>query len=242
MATDVQPGSQVLKVLGVNDFLYTYEINVVQISTPISIPAFPTIGAGGTCTDPTIGTLTTDSQAQAGYLKILPASATSTKSLATSESDWNSNVKSYYSDLSTDFNNAQTALSKITDSTQQGFCTGAIASAKLIITTLDAANGALNSGQHEVQATFTAKSCKSEMLTVVEKYNGVPTGQSVTVRLDAECNQFTVSGGVLATEIQNRTDTSSPSASGSGNYLAVGGTGRFTPTLISLFNRSYPLA
>jgi hypothetical protein len=196
MATDVQPGSQLLKVLGVNDFLYTYEINVVQISTPISIPAFPTIGAGGTCTDPTVGLLTTDSQAaQAGYQQILPASATSTKSLATSQSDWNSNVKSSYSNLSTDLSNAQTALSKITDTTQQGFCTGAIAAAKLIITTLDAANSALNSGQHEVQATFTAKSCKSEVLTVVEKYNGVPTGQSVTVRLDAECNQFTVSGG-----------------------------------------------
>jgi hypothetical protein len=240
--SDVQVGPQTLQVSGINDFLYTYEANVVVISTPITIPPFPTkTGAVAGCSDATIATLTTDAEsAKDGYLKLFPTSATTTKTLATNQGDWVANVKPFYANFATDVANAQAALSKITDTDQQSKCGSAIDAAKLIIPTLDSANGKLNSGPHISVTQVPIRACKSAVITVVEKYNGVPTGQQVQVQLDAECNQFTASGGVLASEIQNRTYTSSPSPSGTGNFLAVGGTGKFTPTLTSLFDFNMP--
>lgn len=248
LASNVLPGLQTLKVSGVNDFLYTYDINMVEISSPISVPAFPAVtGAVTGCVEPTgqtaIATLTSDTQAaQAGYQKLIPVQASATKSLATSQNDWATNVKQPYSKIADDYTKASAEANSITDPTNGGLCIAAVKDAKQIIDVLDKANAKLNRGTHTINASFTAHSCKSEIVTVVEKFNGTPTGQTVTARLDAECNEFAVSGGVLMTQIQYRTYTASPSPAGSGNYLAVSGTGRYTPTLTSLFNFNFPFA
>jgi hypothetical protein len=242
MATDVEPGTQTLRVSGVNDFFYSYDINVVEITTPTAIPALVAGGSTGVCVDPAITAFYNDSQpAFAAYKSFFPTSATSPKSLAATESDWAQNIKSKYIDkLTTDQTSAQMALSKIKTDPPKSDCEGAISAATQVLDMLNKADAKLNNGPHVAQATFTAKSCKSDILTVVEKFNGVPTGQSISVRLDAQCNQLTVSGGVLLSEIQNRTYTSSTSATGSGNVLSVGGTGKFSPTITSLFNFNLP--
>jgi hypothetical protein len=242
MATDVEPGKQTLQVSGVNDFFYSYDINVVEIETPSAIPALPTGGSLGTCTDASITAFFNDSQtAFTAYKGFFPASAESPKSLAATQSDWAQKIEPTIVKLTSDQGPAQQALNKITTDPPKSDCSAAIEAATQVLDTLNKADNTLNKGPHVAQATFVVNACKSEVLTVVEKYNGIPTGQAITVRLDAECNRLTVSGGVLLTEIQNRTYTSVTSPTGSGNVLSVGGTGKFSPTLTSLFNFNLPV-
>jgi hypothetical protein len=241
MATAVEPGSQVLRISNVNDFLYSYDVNVVEIETATTIPQPPLGGAVG-CNTVEINTYSSNAQtALTAYNKLFPASATNVQSLATTQSAWQSNVQPSFSSLVTQSATAHAVYSGITDPAQQSACKGSLDSADTILGTLTTANAKLNQSAHVIVANFTAKACKSALITIIEKYNGVPTGQSISVQLDAECNKFTVSGGVLFSEIQNRTYTSATSPAAAGNFLSVGGTGKFTPTLTSLFNFNFPL-
>jgi hypothetical protein len=106
---------------------------------------------------------------------------------------------------------------------------------------LEAAYIKIFQGPHTAQVTFQAKSCKTEIITVSEKYNGTPTGQSVVVRLDADCDEVTASGGIVLTEIQNRTYTSAPLPNQTGQFLAVGDTGKFRPAFLALTNFNLPV-
>lgn len=241
MATGVSPGPQVLRISGVNDFLYSYDVNVVEIETPTTVPQ-PPLGGAGVCTNVPINTYGADSQtASTAYNNLFPATATTIQSLATTQSAWKTSVQPKFASLGNESTAAHAAYATIVDPAQQSYCKVSLDSADVIYGTLTAANAKLNQSSHVVVANFTAKPCKSELFTIIEKYNGVPTGQSITVQLDAECNKFTVSGGVLLSEIQNRTYTSVTSPMSSGNFLSVGGTGRFSPTLTSLFNFNLPI-
>lgn len=242
LATDVEPGSQTLRVSGVNDFLYTYDINVVEVGTPVTPPNFAVGGLAG-CQDSQINTLQTDAQASyAAYLKLFPDTATPSKSLQTTQGDWKTNViKSPYNNLPQELSAAQQALAAITNAAQKSACQSTIESATQQYNIVKSADQALNNGPHVVQATFQVHNCKSEILTIIEKYKGVPTGQSLTVRLDAACDEFTVGGGVLLSEIQNRSYTSVSLPNQTGQFLGVNGTGRFHPALIVLTNFNLPL-
>ncbi len=174
------------------------------------------------------------------YNQFFPAPGSSPKSLGDTQKSWAQSIKPLEDQLTADQAPAQAALTGLSDPPKSD-CTTAIQVGVKVLTTLQTAEMKLNNGPHVVQAAFEIQSCKSAMLTVVEKLDGVPTGQSLTVRLDAECNKLTVSAGVLLTQIQNRTYTSVASPSGTGNVLSVGGTGRFSPTLTSLFNFNLPV-
>jgi hypothetical protein len=246
LATGIAPGPQALRISGVNDFLYSYQVNIVEIETPTTIPqpAFDGTGAVGTrstCTTAAITTFGSDAQsASTAYNKLFPSSPTAFQSLTSTQSAWQSTVQGTFAKMPDESTAAQSAFNALTDADQRAACQPILNAANTVFGTLTAANAKLNQSPHVVVANFTAKACKSEILTIDEKYNGIPTGQSVTVQLDAECNKFTVSGGVLLSQIQNRTYTSTTSPAGSGNFLSVGGKGRYTPTLTSLFNFNIP--
>jgi hypothetical protein len=239
MATGVEPGTQTLKVSGVNDFLYAYEINVVEIETPIPVPSL-SAGALVGCTDAQVAALQAHIQAaNSAYQKLFPDSATPPKTLAQTQDGWKTTVKPLYDNLPQDFKAAQIAVDAMPVGTPKSPCQSVIDSANESYKLLQNADAKLK-GNHTIEASFVAKACKSEILTINEKYRGVPTGQSITVRLDARCDEFTVSGGVLLTEIQNRTYLSSPSPTQAGQFLSVGGTGKFHPTIILLTNFNFP--
>jgi hypothetical protein len=240
MATEVEPGTQTLRVSGVNDFLYTYDVNVIEITTPTPPPAFPS-GALAGCADAQVNTLSSHAQtAYSAYQKLFPDTATSPKSLLQTQTDWKSNVKPTYDSLPQDISSAQAAVNGMPAGVPKSTCQSAVDVATQSYHSLQAADTKLNNSPHTVEATFQAKSCKSEILTIEEKYKGVPTGQSVTVRLDAECDEFTVGGGVLMTEIQNRSYASAPLPNQTGNFLSVSGTGKFSPTIVSLLSFNFP--
>ncbi|HSY98377.1 MAG TPA: hypothetical protein VK788_02690 [Terriglobales bacterium] len=181
MATEVEPGTQTLRVSGVNDFLYTYDVNVIEIATPTPPPAFPA-GALAGCADAQVNTLSSHAQtAYSAYQKLFPDTATSPKSLLQTQTDWKTNVKPTYDGLPQDISSAQTAVDGMAAGVPKSTCQSAVDVAKQRYQTLQAADTKLNNSSHTVEATFQAKSCKSEVLTVEEKYKGVPTGQSVTV-------------------------------------------------------------
>jgi hypothetical protein len=242
MATEVQPGKQTLRVSGVNDFLYSYDINVVEITTPT--PANLPSGGVGACPDTytQVKTLSLDATtASAAYLKLFPDTATNPKSLLQTQNDWKTNVKPAYDKLEGEMTAAETEVSGITDAMTKRFCEGAVKTAEDTYNkVLKPADAKLNQGNHTTEATFQVKNCKSEILTVVEKYKGTPTGQSITVRLDAECDQFTVGGGVLLSEIQARAYTSVALPNQTGQFLSVSGTGKFHPTLVGLTSFNFP--
>jgi hypothetical protein len=245
MATGVQPGQQVLRISGVNDFLYTYQINVVEISTPFS-PNLPS-GAGGHCDVDEVKTLLEDfNKAYAAYQKLFPDTAAPAKSLQDTQNDWKTNVSKFYDKLKDEISAANVAVSKLPPDDPnkppvKEVCEGIV---KTVSDTyrdvLQKAYDQIFNGLHTVEAKFEAKSCKTEILTVTEKYKGTPTGQSVVVRLDADCDQVTASGGILLTEIQNRTYTSVPLPNQTGQFLAVGGTGKFRPVFVALTNFNFP--
>jgi hypothetical protein len=242
-ATEVQPGTQSLRVSGVNDFLYTYDINLVEITTPTPTN-FPSGGvAGCPATYSQIKALSDDATAAvAAYLKLFPDSPANPKSLLQTQNDWKANIKPAYDRLEGEATGAEAEANSITDAQTKKFCDTTVSNAERTYNrVLKPADARLNQGSHAAEATFQVKNCKSEILTVVEKYNGTPTGQSITVRLDAECDQFTVGGGVLLSEIQARTYTSVALPNQTGQFLSVSGTGKFHPTFIGLtsFNFSF---
>ena len=243
LASGVQPGEQALRISNVNDFLYSYDINIVETTTPLALPALPTGGlAGSVCNDHDIAPFIANvATAQAAYAKLIPTSATPSISLATTQGDWVKNIQSPYNSALSEYDSAKAkAGSYPTSASDYDACTGGFHDADQGMTGLKTADQKLNHQAHVLTVNFTARTCKSEAITVVEKLGAIPTGQSMTIRLDAECDAITASGGVLLSEIQNRTYSSSPSPSGSGNFLAVGGTGRFQPTIAALFNFNLP--
>lgn len=244
MATEVLPGTQTLRVSGVNDFLYSYEINIVEITTPTptNLPSGALVG-GCPDTYSQVKALSQDAAtASAGYLKLFPDTATNPKSLLQTQNDWKANVKPTYDKLEGEASAAETEISGITDPAIKSYCKSTVNTAEDTYNkVLKPADTKLNQGTHTAQATFLVKNCKSEILTVVEKYRGTATGQSLTVRLDAECDQFTVGGGVLLSEIQARTYTSVALPNQTGQFLSVSGTGRFHPTLVGLTSFNFPL-
>jgi len=244
LANSVQPGDQVLRISNVNDFLYSYDINVVETTSPLALPQLPTGGATveETCTDTDISTFVSKvTTAKAAYDKLIPTSATPPITLATTQGDWAKNVKPSYSAAQSEYDAAKTkAESYPQSSSDHDLCTEGFHNADQVYSGLKKADQQLNNQPHALTIHFTARSCKSETISILEKLNAIPTGQSMTIRLDAECNAITASGGVLMSEIQNRTYTPSPSPTASGNFLAVGGTGRFQPTIATLFNFNAP--
>lgn len=242
MATEVLPGTQTLRVSGVNDFLYSYEINVVEITTPTptNLPSGGVVGCPATYTQ--VKALADDATAAiAAYQKLFPDAAVNPKSLLQTENDWKSNVKPSYDKLEGEVAPAEAEVGGIADPGTKRFCESTVKNAEDTYNKiLKPADVKLNQGNHTAEATFQVKNCKSEILTVVEKYKGTPTGQSITVRLDAECDQFTVGGGVLLSEIQARTYTSVALPNQSGQFLSVSGTGKFHPTLIGLTTFNFP--
>src|SRR6266403_4331993 len=193
LAKDVLPGTQKLRVSGVNDFLYTYDVNIVQITTPIPVP-FPGGAVQGGCNPvPTdLATLVSDTQTgYSAYLALFPAPGSSSKSLVATQSEWAAKVKPAYDKLDSDIVAAQKAVSQLGEP-QQTFCQGTLdAQQRTYTETLKLGETKLNQSPHVVETTFQVKSCKSEILTIVEKYHGAPTGQSITVQLDAECDEVT---------------------------------------------------
>ncbi|HEV2398771.1 MAG TPA: hypothetical protein VGS27_17635 [Candidatus Sulfotelmatobacter sp.] len=246
--TSVQPGSQKVRIGGVNDFLYTYDVNVIEISEAIPQPQMAPQGALAGCQTATgqpqadLGTFSDEAdKAFAAYNSLFPKAAIPPKTLEQTSADWRDNVQPHYDKLADDSKAAQKVLDAITDPGLKTACQAVMDSATSEYKKLQDADTKLNHSPHVVEATFTAKNCKSEILTVTEKYNGTPTGQSLTAQFDVECDQVTVGGGILLTEIQSRTYTSSTSPTQSGQFLVVGGTGRFRPTfLVGLTSFNFP--
>jgi len=242
-ATEVQPGTQTLRVSGVNDFLYTYDINVVEITTPTP-QNLPAGGVGGCPLDsyPQVKALATDAlMASTALGKLFPDTATNPKSLLQTQNEWKTNVKPSYDKISGEVAGAETQANGIADPATKRFCQAAVSDAEETYNRgLKPADAKLNQGKHTAEATFQVKNCKSEILTIVEKYKGIPTGQSVTVRLDAECDQVTAGAGVLLSEIQQRSYTSAPLPNQTGQFLSVSGTGTFHPTLVGLTSFNFP--
>src|SRR5690242_20685273 len=74
LATDVPPGSQTLRISNVNDFLYTYTVNIVEKGTPLQFTPAPAGPAEG-CTATEIVTYASDvATAYAAYQKLFPDS------------------------------------------------------------------------------------------------------------------------------------------------------------------------
>lgn len=242
LAKDVLAGPQKLKISGVNDFLYSYDVNIVEITTPVPIN-LPGGAAQGGCTavPADLGTLVTDTQAaHSSYLALFPAPGSSSKSLVATQTEWTTKVKPAYDKLESDAAAAQKAVDQLADPPQR-FCQALLNTQKDTYTKiLQPADAKLNKGPHVVEASFVVKNCKSEILTIIEKYQGAPTGQSITVQLDAECDEVTVSGGVLLSEIQNRTYTATSLPTQTGQFLSVGDTGKFRPTLTVLTSFNFP--
>jgi hypothetical protein len=241
-ATEVQPGTQTVRVSGLNDFLYAYDINVVEITTPTpqNLPS----GALIACPDSyaQVKALAADvSTASAAYLKLFPDTAANPKKLLDTQNDWKNNVKPSYDKIDTETAAAEDEANAISDAATKRFCQITVKGAEDTYNrVLKPADAKLNQGTHTAEATFPVKNCKSEILTIVEKYKGTPTGQSVTVRLDAECDQVTVGGGVLLSEIQQRSYTSTPLPNQTGQFLSVSGAGKFHPTLVGLTSFNFP--
>ena len=246
--TSVQPGSQKVRIGGVNDFLYTYEVNVIEINEATPQPQVAPQGALAGCQTAAaqpqadIGTFSDDAdKAFAAYKNLFPKAAIPPKTLEQTSADWRDNVQPHYDKLGDESKAAQKVLDAITDPGLKTACQAVMDTAASEYKKLQDADTKLNHSPHVVEATFTAKNCKSEILTVNEKYNGTPTGQSLTAQFDVECDQVTVGGGILLTEIQSRTYTSSTSPTQSGQFLVVGGTGKFRPTfLVGLTSFNFP--
>ena len=246
--TSVQPGPQKVRIGGVNDFLYTYEVNVIEINEATPQPQVAPQGALAGCQTAAgqpqadIGTFSDDAdKAFAAYKNLFPKAAIPPKTLEQTSVDWRDNVQNHYDKLGDESKAAQKVLGAITDPGLKTACQAVMDTAASEYKRLQDADTKLNHSPHVVEATFTAKNCKSEILTVTEKYNGTPTGQSLTAQFDVECDQVTVGGGILLTEIQSRTYTSSTSPTQSGQFLVVGGTGKFRPTfLVGLTSFNFP--
>ncbi len=255
MATGVQPGQQALRVSGVNDFLYTYQFNVVEIPTPFS--PIPPAGETVSCTKPgvkpeeplpEVRQLMDDyNGAFAAYQKLFPATVSPAKSLQDTQNDWKNNVSKFYDKINDDIIAAKAAIAVMPSDPDdpdkpkpKKDCQRAVDSYSKKYNVLQASDIKIFQGPHTAEVTFVAKSCKTEIITISEKYNGIPTGQSVVVRLDADCDQVTASGGIVLTEIQNRTYTSVPLPNQTGQFLAVGGTGKFRPVFGALTNFNFP--
>lgn len=246
--SSVQPGPQKVRIGGVNDFLYTYEVNVIEINEATPQPQIAPQGAlvgcqtGAGQPQADIGIFEDNAdKAFAAYKALFPKAAIPPRTLEQTSTEWRDNVHPHYESLADESTAAQKIFDAITDPGLKTACKSVMDSATSEYSKLQDADKKLNHSPHVVEATFTANNCKSEILTVTEKYNGTPTGQSLTAQFDVECDQVTVGGGILLSEIQSRTYTSSTSPTQSGQFLVVGGLGKLRPTfLVGLTSFNFP--
>jgi hypothetical protein len=143
------------------------------------------------------------------------------QTLAETQADWNTNVKSDYAAL----------LSGVPD------CSKVDGYDKIVH-----AHDVLfpSSSIPSVTATISAKACKDYTVTFTEYFQGVTTGKSAVSTFSTTCDQLSLSGGTLLTEIGNPTYVSRSSPTASGQFLSVENTSRFRPTITGLLNYNLP--
>jgi hypothetical protein len=103
----------------------------------------------------------------------------------------------------------------------------------------------LSAKEHVVTKQDVLKPDVDYKLIIAETYNDVAVkNQTATLDLKPANNRLTLSGGVLFTEVQNRSYSTVaaplPSGSGTQNVLSISGLSKFTPAAIALLNYQIP--
>lgn len=207
---EVRKGGVELKVMGINDFLYEYQVNVVEVSTQ----EVPSTSKGVTesfvtaCTPQEKQSFDKASSALAQVHN--DAVGKGSIPLAQTLKEWKANVESAWNLV-------------------PAKCRGKLREDS--VAEVDALEKAANL-KHEVSVNISTNLCKTEKIHITETLNGVPTGKSLDTSLVVECDQFTVGGGVLMTEIQNRSYVSRSNPNQAGQFLSVDGTGKMRPAIM----------
>jgi hypothetical protein len=137
MATGMGVGTQTLKVSGVNDFLYSYDINLIEVETPTQfgqLPAAPGEKAAPpppvpSCAKDEVKTFDKDvNSANTALLNLSKDAATSPKSLLTTQTAWKANVGQTYGKIEQDLTDAKAAVNAMADGDARKACQSTIVS------------------------------------------------------------------------------------------------------------------